>query len=304
MTMYNLCLAWNWEYDADFVALVEEACRSCGLSVLQVMPDGLADVLRLLSGGQAAFRVLLDRASDTDRQFLPLVQWADEHAVCCINPHQKAAQASDKAYMHWALIDAGLYTPYTIILPPYAEQPELPPIDLSPLGERFAIKPAHGWGGAGVVVEATSLDQVLAARREMPADTYLLQAHAAPVQLDGRPAWFRVIYCTEQVYPCWWDPTTHRYAPVIPEERDRHSLAPLWDVTARIACLCKLDLFSTEVSLTGAGLFVIVDYVNDQIDLRLQSRAFDGVPDDIVRGVAGRLAALVQACCAGDSRDG
>jgi hypothetical protein len=304
MTTYDLCLAWNWEYDADFVALVEEACRSRGLSVLQVTPDGLASLLQLLADDQAAFRVLLDRASDTDRQFLPLVQWADEHAACCINPHQKAAQACDKAYMHWALINAGLYTPYTIVLPPYAEQPDLPPVDLSPLGQGFAIKPAHGWGGEGAVIEATSLDQVLAARREIPADTYLLQAHAMPVQLDSRPAWFRVIYCTGQVYPCWWDPTTHRYTPVTQEEQERYSLAPLWDVAARIARLCELDLFSTGVSLTGEGLFTIVDYVNDQIDLRLQSRAFDGVPDDIVHGVAGRSVALVQACCVGDSRDG
>jgi len=34
-----------------------------------------------------------------------------------------------------------------------------------------------------------------------------------------------------------------------------------------------------------------VDYVNDPIDLRLQSRAVDGVPDFIVEDVAARIAA-------------
>jgi hypothetical protein len=61
------------------------------------------------------------------------------------------------------------------------------------------------------------------------------------------------------------------------------------------AHLCGLELFSTEVTLTPDGLFVVVDYVNDQIDLRLQSKTPDGVPDDIVRDVAARLATLVAA---------
>jgi hypothetical protein len=35
---------------------------------------------------------------------------------------------------------------------------------------------------------------------------------------------------------------------------------------------------------------LIVDYVNDPIDLRLQSRALDGVPDFIVEDIAARIA--------------
>ncbi|MCC7511318.1 MAG: hypothetical protein IT296_01585, partial [Anaerolineae bacterium] len=35
---------------------------------------------------------------------------------------------------------------------------------------------------------------------------------------------------------------------------------------------------------------LVVDYVNDPIDLRLQSRAADGVPDFIVERIAARIA--------------
>jgi glutathione synthase/RimK-type ligase-like ATP-grasp enzyme len=136
MTHYDLCLAWNWQPDADFVALLDAACRARGLSLLQVTSANLAGVLQSLADGQIAFRVFFDRASDNDARFDPLVQWAGEHAVYCINPHEQARRTWDKAAMHTALINAGLYTPYTIVLPSYTEQPTLPPVDLSPLGAR------------------------------------------------------------------------------------------------------------------------------------------------------------------------
>ena len=44
--------------------------------------------------------------------------------------------------------------------------------------------------------------------------------------------------------------------------------------------ICKLDWFSTEIALTLEE-FVVVDYVNDGIDTRVQSKAVDGVPDEV-----------------------
>jgi hypothetical protein len=51
-------------------------------------------------------------------------------------------------------------------------------------------------------------------------------------------------------------------------------------------------LFSCEIALTNDHSFVVVDYVNDPLDLRLQSRCVDGVPDDIVAAIANQLARL------------
>jgi len=295
MSTYDLCLAWNWKHDGDLVGLLEMACRSHGLSLLQATPSNLEELLPALASQQITFRAFWDRASDADARFMPLVQWAREHAAFRLNPYERASRAWDKAVMHLAFIGAGLQTPYTIILPPCEEQPLLPPIDLGPLGGGFAIKPAHGGGGEGVVLGATSLSQVLAARQEHPADKYLLQACVSPTHLGSRPAWFRIIYCAGRMYPCWWDTLTHVYTPLTPAEERGYTLSPLREITTSIAHLCGLDLFSTEIALTPEGLFVIVDYVNDQIDLRLQSKASDGVPDDMVQDIVEGLAALVTA---------
>jgi hypothetical protein len=288
MSRYDLCLAWNWEHDADFAGLLERACQTRGLSFLQITPEGLPEMMPSLVNREMTVNTFFDRASDADPRFAAVVQWACHHVLRHINPHDLACRAWDKVAMHQA-IGASMDTPLTLILPSYDEQPVLPEMDLTRLGSSFAIKPARGGGGDGVIMEATALNQVLAARRAFPSHRYLLQTHIVPTRLGPRPAWFRVLYCAGKAYLCWWDNCTHIYAPVTPEEEDGYQLGPLRSFICSIATLCGLDLFSTEMTLTSDGRFVIVDYVNDPIDLRLQSKAPDGVPDEIVRDIAGRL---------------
>lgn len=295
MSGYDLCLLWNWEYDDDFVSLLNSACRSHSISLMQITPQNLMQHLRALADNQISFRALLDRASDTDPRVMPIIQWARDNAVYRINPYEHAIRTWDKATMHHVLSRFCLHTPYTMILPSYEQEPILGPLDLSPLGDRFTIKPAHGSGGEGVVNNANSLSQVLSARRDHPSDRYLLQAHVVSAQLDFHTAWFRVIYCGGKVYPCWWDSRRRFYTPVTCAEQDRYSLGTLRETVVLIAKLCKLDLFSTEISLTPDGFFVVVDYVNDVLDLRLQSKTPDGVPDNIVHDIAEQLTLLVKS---------
>jgi hypothetical protein len=71
----------------------------------------------------------------------------------------------------------------------------------------------------------------------------------------------------------------------------------LYGITNRLASLCRLELFSTEIALTPARRFLIIDYVNDPIDLRLQSQSREGVPDRIVAAIARNLADYVAVRC-------
>ncbi len=248
--------------------------------------------MQSISNQEIGCRIFFDRASDADTRFIPVVQWACDHVLHHVNFHKLACRAWNKVAMH-ELISVRMSTPPTIILPSYEEQPLLPEVDLSSLGKRFTIKPGYGGGGDGVINEATTLGQVLIARQEFPIQRYLLQAHVVPANLGSRMAWFRVIYCAGKVYLCWWDSDTHIYGCVTPTEETCYNLGPLRTITSSIATLCGLTLFSTEISITSDGRFVIVDYVNDPIDLRLQSKAFDGVPDNIVKDITERLVELV-----------
>ena len=295
MRSFDLCLAWNWEYDADFVSLLENTCAQRGCSFQQVTTGDLLSVKAALASGDISIRAFFDRASDSDLAFLTLEDWVIKQGVFQINPRWQIAWTHDKTAVHLAFLESGLSTPFTYLLPSFYDQPGLPPLDLEKLGARFAIKPATGGGGGeGVVLGATSLEQIDIERRRNPGEKYLLQAQLEPYFFHDRQAWFRVLVCNNVVFPCWWDPHSHRYTPVTKEEVINFNLSPLFDLAKKISTICRMDLFSSEIAFTSAGQFLIVDYVNDPVDLRLQSCALDGVSDDIVVSIATELITLVQ----------
>jgi len=232
------------------------------------------------------FKTLLNRGQG-EPTFEPISRWALEHCARRINPAEVSAWSEDKSTMHYEFIHAGLNTPHTIVLASFLEEPVLPSIDLTPLGKNFVIKPSNGGGGEGVIIGASSMDQILRARMEFPGQKYLLQSYVTPQIVNSKPAWFRIFYANGETYPCWWATDTHIYQDVAAEEEAQFGLDKLRDITQRIASICKLDWFSTEIAL--ADDFVVVDYVNDEIDTRVQSQAMDGVPDEVVNNIARQL---------------
>lgn len=289
---YDLCLPWYWEYDDAFAGMVERACQEQGLTLWQITPETLLESITALYKGENTFNTLLDRSQGDDR-FAPIIRWAKEYGKRRINPSEISAWSEDKATMHLELISAGIHTPHTILLAPFIEQPVPPPLDLTPLGKQFVIKPSHGGGGEGVIMGVSSLDQVLRARMEFPEQKYLLQATITPRTIHGQPAWFRVFFAGGETYPCWWHPLTHVFSTVTPQDETKHGMDKLHDITQRIASICKLDWFSTEIALTLEE-FVVVDYVNDGIDTRVKSKAVDGVPDEVMRHVAKQLVKIAK----------
>ncbi len=286
----DLAVAWNWECDRPFIGMIREACGRRGLSLQEIRPEDLIEVLARARRGEWTCRVFLDRASDWDEAFEALVDWAREAGVFRLNPTERARAAWDKAAMHQRFVAAGLPTPPTWILPPWEAQPAVEWQEewMGPL----IAKPAFGGGGEGVRRIAGPED-LTALRAAFPDQPFLLQRYVRPRRLAGRPAWFRVLYAVDQAFPCWWDPETHRYAPVTEAEREALGLHPLWALGHRIADVCGLHLFSSEIALEEGGGFLCIDYVNDPMDTRPQSAVPEGVPDDVLRRIADRIAEVV-----------
>lgn len=298
MEYFDLGLAWNWEFDSDLANMLEIACRQRGFKFIQVRPDNLSSIIKSLTAGEIGLRAFFDRASDSDPAFLELEEWVETQPVFQINPRRRINWTHDKTAVHLAFLEAGISTPFTYLVSSYNSRPELPPFDLNQLGSRFAIKPATGGGGGeGVVLDGNSIEQVQLERRNNPTEKYLLQHQLESNFINDRQSWFRVLVCNNVVHPCWWDPTSHRYSLVTNNELETFNLTELIELAIKIASVCKMDLFSSEIALTADGKFQVVDYVNDPIDLRLQSKAYDGVPDCVVENIAKELVTLVQRSC-------
>jgi hypothetical protein len=285
------------DIDADFVNILQQACDIKGIGLLHITPENLRQMSRPILRRDIGFKVFFDRASDTDIRFISLVYWTRDRTCYRINPYEKAVVACDKADMHYRIIRAGIRTPTTLVVPAYSASSQLPDPDIRVLGYPFLMKPARGRGGEGIVADVTSLEQMQRIRQLLPDEAYLLQQLVVPAQLDGSAAWFRVIYCTGHTYICWWDLESHRYTPVTERDTQRYSLCALAEIVHTIAHICELDLFSTEIALTPDDEFLVIDYVNDQIDLRVQSKFFDGVPDWIIGDIAERIVQIVEKEC-------
>lgn len=193
--------------------------------------------------------------------------------------------------MHLEFLSRGLHVPYTIIISPYnsKREIELTLSDLAHLGRPFIIKPASTGGGVGVVIGAETLKDVIETRQHHKNDKYLLQEKIIPTMLDQHRAWFRVFYVFGRVVPCWWNDETRVYEVVTGMDEQTYRLGRLRRITRIIREVCQLHFFSTEIALTEDRKFVVVDYVNDMCDMRLKTRHWDGVPDEVVLKIVTRM---------------
>ena len=293
-TTLDICIAWEWKYDKDFIALLRRNCLGCGLSTCVVDPGSLAEIERAVASGELAFRAFFDRASDTNPAFVPLAAALGNTETLCVNPLPDVERAIDKAAMHHEFSIRGIDVPRTIILPVFRDDDpaEALPV-LGELGVPFIIKPAHGGGGLGVLVGARSLAEVQAARMEFRHDRILVQENIVPRLIEGRKAWFRAYYAGGDTLLCWWDPQRHIYERVTTDEAARWGLGRMEAITREIRAIARLNFFSTEIALTDSMRWVSVDYVNDQCDMRFKSRTPEGVPDDVEQSICGSLARFV-----------
>jgi glutathione synthase/RimK-type ligase-like ATP-grasp enzyme len=283
MSNYILGIAFVWEYDEDFVSLIEEILHASNITTYRVTDYNVKEVTADVKSKKINFDFYLDRASDVDERFSELAKILTRRKIKIFNPYKKVQHAIDKASMHLEFITAGLHVPHSIIIPPHSQIEDiyLSVDELKILGRPFIIKPCNNTGGGiGVVTGAESLKEVLEERVVYSNDKYLLQEKIYPLFIDKKRAWFRCFFAFGKLIPVWWDDLTHIYQPF--EFFDTKLYKKLLQITKKIAALTGLDFFSTEIVLTHNDRYVVIDYVNDQCDMRLKSKHFDGVPDEIV----------------------
>ncbi|HEY8468863.1 MAG TPA: hypothetical protein VIL18_04430 [Longimicrobiales bacterium] len=311
-SVLDLCVGQREDGD-EFLCWLREACALRGLSC-EVAHEGVVEELRReLCGGRLKVRVLLDLTAawgNDDDPYVRLCYAVKDGGGRVIDDPDAAIVADHKAATHHLLARAGLPVPPTVVLRRWTADRPLTPEERAILGDPVVIKPARGWGWRGVVLGAPPEPEAIARARDHDrGDDYLVQRQVRYARLQDdegreRPAWWRVFSIFGELIPCWWSPETCEYRQMSLREMWRHDLLPLARLAAEVGRLTGMDFFSTEICLAdevalpgtvytaGGRPFYIIDYVNDQCDLRVQSRHHTAPPDDVVRHLAERFAEL------------
>ena len=285
MQKYDIALSYTWIYDKEFIDLIENIFQSEGLTTFRIERFNCLEVIDRLKNKQLHFLAYLDRASDEDPLFDPIYKILARRKCFIINPHWKVNKATNKSVTHKKLEKKKFVLPKTFILPAYNKNNriKLTENDLQYLKRPFIIKPTiYSGGGDGVITNGISFDQIQQARMSSDTEQYIVQEKIHPKTIESKRAWFRIFWAFGNVIPTWWDDHTHLYEPITDKQIKKHNLHPLTKITGRLARLNGLDYFSTEIALTKKQQFYLIDYVNDQCDMRLKSNHFDGVPDVVV----------------------
>jgi hypothetical protein len=284
MEVFDLGIAFVWEFDDDFIALLESELQDYSISTYKIQYFNLHETMDKIYNRKLGFSFYLDRAWDVDEEFEQMGKSISRRRTTILNPYKNVLHAIDKASMHLEFITYGLNVPHSIIIPPHSELEDIYVSleDLSLLGRPFIIKPCNTTGGGiGVVTGAETLKEVLEQRVTNRQDKYLIQQKIYPSMLGNKRAWFRCFWAFGRAIPVWWDDQTHLYTEITDLEFKSLNLKKLKYITKTIAEISGLDFFSTEIVLTTENKFVVIDYVNDQCDMRLKSKHLDGVPDNI-----------------------
>jgi hypothetical protein len=292
--VYDLVMTHKLDTDDFFIHRIQQHCAEAGLNFFLVEPLWVQRFYEYYAENKVWAKVLLNMHSEhhlPDDIYHRLVLLAHHKNTRVIDPPDVAQSAFDKARMHERLLAEGFHVPPSIIVPQTATATfRLTDEQRAQLGAPFVIKPSHGYGRRGVILDALDETHLTRSTSAWPNPSYLLQKKIVPRSVGDRPAYWRVFYCFGTVWITWWNCFNDRYSPMADTEKAELGLQKLEEIVARLAKLTQMQFFSSEIAQVENGDFVLIDYVNDQCHMLAQSADPKmGVPDNIVAGIARQL---------------
>lgn len=272
MSIHDLDLVFARRGDGAqpyFVYLLEREARARGMSFLHCQNHDQAEALRWdLHRGALRIGALVDYMGRSFTHDYELGCAVKDAGGLVLDDPDRVRIYGDKAVMHQEMARIGLTMPRTLMWHTDEPSRDLTAEERAYLGPRIVCKPANGSGSGGVVLDMAGTQAALDDARDYdPDDTYLLQEFVQPLDLEGRPAWFRVYNCFGTILPCFWHPDTHATELVPSDMIERYGLHELARISEKIALISGYTWFSTEIALVlrnCRAAFLPIDYLNNK----------------------------------------
>ena len=236
LQIYDLAIAWNWEYDRDFVQLVQETSHLNKLSVLEICTKNVEEIFDWVKKGEIKFRYFLDRASDEDDAFQPLARFVLQQfraekrtTIQPINVGDFQIRAADKATMHLEFLAHNIDVPYTIIISPYnyKQEVELTITELAKVGRPFIIKPANTTGGGIGVVMGAKRRKLLKRANLIKTINIYYKKLSDRLNVASGALGFGALDAFGDIIPVWWNDVAHIYSLLSENEEQQLGLGRL-----------------------------------------------------------------------------
>jgi hypothetical protein len=294
----DLCIGWGPWPDEPFLNHITERCTERRLNLVVCKDENVFRTTRASETGRKNILMYLDADADYEDPADPYTRLsyaAKDGGAFVVNEPDRAKLGLNKAIIHYHFERAHIPIPYTIVVRNWEPSDfKLTPAERKRLGTPFIIKPARGYGKQGVArVNGGSVKEIAKARMFDRGDDFLLQEFIEPKWYGHRRGWFRVFYVLGEIIMCWWDNFTEHYECVTLEQFHEHRFERLATIAHKIAMTTHMNFFSTELAVVGTARrerVLSIDYINDPADMTVKSYSHCGVPDDVVRHIAERLA--------------
>ncbi|MCX5704468.1 MAG: hypothetical protein NTZ92_00125 [Candidatus Omnitrophica bacterium] len=293
METFDLGIAWDRKEDNEFVEGLNDYALKVGLKPYLLHGYNFYASLKDISEGNIHFRLFLNRTSGDDPVFSGLPDFLKRKGVTFINHPDNAKKSADKSEMHSMFISYGLPIPKTVFLKLQEERQALE-AKIQHVSVPCVLKPASGSGGDSTALSINSLDDAFRLLGQEKNKCYFAQEQVLPINLENKPAWFKVLYCFGEIIPCRWHPVIREYEMLSLRQIYRLGLHEIWPITKKIKQACRLDFFSTEIVMKEDKKFLVVDYVNDRPDMRKKSKFNNGMPDEIVNKAIENIISFVK----------
>ena len=290
---FDLIILWDWEYDDDFVKSLLQAAQKKRLKADSFGPDEVEAFAKAFLHKNFRCNLIIDRASDVHPGLALLLTNLKSQGTILINDPKAMVWCRDKATMHLELLNQGVSVPYGIIISTDDHPESMHVMALNKLGSPYVIKPAEGGGGEGVILHGESTHDITAALQASHTGKIILQEKVIPKMIGDHRGWLRIFYILAKIMPCWWDDQTHLYHEIHPGELPQEILDKIFGIVNTIARTSHMQFFTTEVAIDHNGNLLVVDFVNEMCDMRIQSHHYDGIPDNVFNQI---IQAIIEFC--------
>ena len=300
MTTYDLGFIFVGDKKEAIIKWLRKEISLRGLKFIWINEKNVQDILQKIESNKIKINFLVDNESNyynPEDIYTKVCYTVKDRGGVVVDDPDNARASSDKSVTHFDLVEAGLPVPYTVVVRNWhPDDFSLTKEQLKNLGTPFIIKPARGFGQKGIIKNASGdITEIAEARHFSRGDNFLLQEKIIPTMLNDYPGWFRIYYLFGEIIPCFWNPENGSYRHVSLREMHTYRLLPLARLISEISRLVNMKFFSSEIALTGKGRdrrFVIIDYVNDQVELCVRPTKIGGPVPEVVQHIAETIAEI------------